>query len=150
VCARSDGNMGTHGNPGDVPLISAVLIAAAVLTGVLLTHRLERDRTHEDRLWTERACEHWVPLHLCHRVLGLFRGFSMLGCSLLPVLPSGIWLRQSALSCCVLLSRLTTRSACMCKPIRCKTRTASATTIPIRTEANVLFARTDSERLHRR
>jgi len=38
-----------------VPLITAILGAVAVVTGVLLTQRGERDRTHEDRLWAERA-----------------------------------------------------------------------------------------------
>jgi hypothetical protein len=38
-----------------VPLITGILSAGAVVTGVVVTQRSERRRTHEDRLWTERA-----------------------------------------------------------------------------------------------
>lgn len=38
-----------------VGLITGVLTAVAAVSAVVLTQRSERDRTHEDRLWTERA-----------------------------------------------------------------------------------------------
>jgi hypothetical protein len=38
-----------------VALITGVLSAGGVVTGVVLTQHSERSRTHEDRLWAERA-----------------------------------------------------------------------------------------------